>query len=533
MYTVLIVEDEILVCAGLKNMIQWSDMNMIIVGEARNGKEGLEKYHQLKPDIILTDIKMPVMDGLEMITQIREEDTVTRIIVLTCYEDFELVRQAFKIGISDYILKLKMLPEEMENVIKKVHGELLSSNVQADKGSYAAKQIDMENDARTKCRDYIMYQSCLCEEFRELSKGLQITEAGLVVCVMELIPSIHKQQTTDKQREERVEQVILNLFQNLLSKYKRGEVWIEKEKRYLIVLSFSDMNDERERETLLRDILSRIRFVMHSRINMNAVFGVSSFADSYQELNRLYTEAVGTLEEAVFLGEELLLYGNPKNQQKYESILGAFWEQMAKLDGLSDSYHKKMMKEISFLKSGRLPKSDGMKEILIGWIHWASFDSGIQKKEVMQRTLETAEQIRCSVSLNDMRQVMEEYSVAMYQGMKDTNMVSREVAQTILYIKSHYCEADISLSNAAQEVAMNKDYLSKLFKRETGIGFSDYANIQRIKKAQELLITTNMKSYEVAQKVGFQNESYFSRVFKKIVGVRPNEYKRCEADMKE
>ena len=91
MYTVLIVEDEILVSTGLKNMVQWSDMDMVVIGEARNGKQGLDMYQKMRPDIILTDIRMPVMNGLDMIKHIREKDSVTKIIVLTCYEDFELV----------------------------------------------------------------------------------------------------------------------------------------------------------------------------------------------------------------------------------------------------------------------------------------------------------------------------------------------------------------------------------------------------------------------------------------------------------
>ena len=85
MYRVLIVEDEMLVAVGLKNLINWSDMNMTVIGDARNGKQGLELYHQKKPDIILTDLKMPVMDGLDMISEIRKNDTKTRIIVLSSY----------------------------------------------------------------------------------------------------------------------------------------------------------------------------------------------------------------------------------------------------------------------------------------------------------------------------------------------------------------------------------------------------------------------------------------------------------------
>ena len=129
MYTVLIVEDEILVSVGLRNMIDWSDVNMQVIGEAQNGKQGLQMYYEYKPDIILTDLKMPVMDGMEMIEQIRRHDTTTKIIVLSCHEEFELVRQAFKMGISEYILKVEILPEELKKILQRVQHDLEKESV--------------------------------------------------------------------------------------------------------------------------------------------------------------------------------------------------------------------------------------------------------------------------------------------------------------------------------------------------------------------------------------------------------------------
>ncbi len=528
MYTVLIVEDELLVSAGLKSMVHWADMDMAVIGEARNGKQGLEKYRQLKPDMILTDIKMPVMDGLEMITQIRKEDTETRIIVLTCYEEFDLVRQAFKLGISDYILKLKMLPEEIEQVISKVYEEMIQSQTRRKTEDNRTNQPERMNHIRNQCRDYILHASCAVPGFGKIWGKLGMEEREMAVCMLEVFPYQQKHQSKEGKQEEKTEAVILDLLQELVSKDNGGQVWQEREKRYLIVLGIPDRNDQQKREAFFRDLTFRMRILIRSRLNRNTVFGFSSFTDFPEELQRLYREAAKALEMAVFLGEDFLIYGAVENQQKYEKKTGDFWEQMEKLEIVTESYQQNVMKEISFMRNGGLSESADVKEILIRWIHWVSFDRGIQKKEVLKFALETVEQIRCSATLQEMYKIMDAYSRAMKQGAKDTSMVSREVAETISYIKQHYCESDLSLSTAARKAAMHKDYLSKLFKQETGSGFSEYVNIQRIKKAQELLITTHMKSYEIAQEVGFQDESYFSRVFKKFVGIRPNEYKRRE-----
>ena len=123
-YKVLIVEDEVLVRGGLKSVIGWEKLGMEIIGDAANGKQALEIYEADKPDIILTDIKMPVMDGLELIARIREKDEKTKIVILTCYEEFEYLQEAMRMGVSDYISKLRMKPAEIEAAMEKLKREL-------------------------------------------------------------------------------------------------------------------------------------------------------------------------------------------------------------------------------------------------------------------------------------------------------------------------------------------------------------------------------------------------------------------------
>lgn len=117
---VLIVEDEVLVREGLKSVIGWDKLGMEVVGDAANGRQALEIYERERPDIVLTDIRMPVMDGLELIARIREEDKKTGIVILTCYEEFGYLQEALRMGVSDYILKLKMKPAEIEAAMAKV-----------------------------------------------------------------------------------------------------------------------------------------------------------------------------------------------------------------------------------------------------------------------------------------------------------------------------------------------------------------------------------------------------------------------------
>ncbi|MBQ8814517.1 MAG: response regulator [Lachnospiraceae bacterium] len=525
MYTVLIVEDEILVSAGLKSMVSWSDMNMVIVGEARNGKQGLEMYREKKPDLILTDIKMPVMDGLSMITQIRKEDSQTKIIVLTGYEDFELVREAFMLGISDYILKLKMLPEEMETVIRKVYDELLLGGTQMHKNDDKEEEINRVNENRIRLRDYILHAVSGAEEIKPVMGALQVKEDDLFVGVMEIAQTSPK--TRDGCHTEEVEQVILSLVRNILSEYDGGEIFRGKGAEYLLVANVPDGGQPEKTEFLL-DMLSRIQTAIQAYINCSVVLGSSSLSDDCGELRRLYKEAERALAEARLYGEGISVFGEKDYRCPYEEILTAFETRFVGLDGIGEDYRRKIQREITFMKKIKNPRRELIQEILIRWFHQASTDGGIMKEEMFKFVLNGVDRIREARSLREMLAAFEECLLSLIQSMKDTKIVRREVAEVVKYIQDHYWDEELSISLAAQAVALNKDYLSNLFKKETGISFSDYVNLQRIKKAQELLTGTHLRTYQIAQQVGFQDESYFSRVFKKIVGMRPGEYRKCE-----
>jgi len=516
MYTVLIVEDEMLVRVGLRNMINWDNMNMTIIGEAQNGKQGLELYRQKKPDIILTDIKMPVMDGLELIREIREEDADTKIVVLSSYEDYDLVREAFKLGISDYILKLKMMPEEMENLMRKVQMELLEQQIPGNRE--VEEQEAAEQKDKRKVREYVSCRSFACETFRVYAERLHLTEQRMFICKAKC-SQMELSQLSDKYHNERVMQAIQNLIENLLSPYN-GLIWLEDDKTFLILLS------EQTKGRL--EILARMQTAVQSCMNRKLVFGVSSLSDSFEELCRLYAEATKSLEIAFLLESETIIYDASGIHQDYECILNAFEERMLEIEELSDGYQPKVRKEILCLKKEKILDIISIREVVIRWVHWASYEEGIHKKEWIQLATDTVEKIRMAVSLEEMLRLFEEYLTAKCQDKKETKTLNRELAKAISYIKGHYRESDISLAKVAGEVSVHKDYLSRLFKKELGIGFSDYVNSLRIKKARELLKNTHMRSYEITQAVGFQDESYFSRVFKKVVGVSPNEYKRSE-----
>lgn len=137
MYKAIIVEDEMFVRMGIRMSVEWEKLGVEIAGDAENGQAAWELYEKEHPDIVLTDIKMPVMTGIELIAKIRERDKRTRIVILSCLEEFSMIKEAMSLGVTDYILKLTMTQEDMVAVMDKVIGELKIYDVSVSAGEYS------------------------------------------------------------------------------------------------------------------------------------------------------------------------------------------------------------------------------------------------------------------------------------------------------------------------------------------------------------------------------------------------------------
>jgi len=530
MFSVLIVEDEILVSIGLKNMIDWGSMDMRVVGEANNGKDGLDLYYREKPDLILTDIKMPVMDGLEMITKIRQADKKTKIIILTSYQEFELVHQALKLSVTDYIVKLKMSPEEMETVIIKVRDELIRESSASGKAE-SVEELSIIKERLIK--DCIMRQSCSDDEFASKVKGLsfRLAPQKMIVCVMKIdsFDQLHKK--FDEKHEYSVLTSIVNLINDLLEKYNRGEIVHEQDERFILILSFGDIADESEIKGLFHDIHSSICFVLKNYFNLSVTFGVSSNGDQYCSLKRLYLEASSALEKSYFFPIQKIIYFKEISPYKdhYFAMIDNLHENVMEFPELDVGYLEEVLAGINLLKGMyQNPKSE-ILELFKSWMHIPSANNNTLDDYMASLTASFRDRIVASQTFEETIQLFVQYLKNVTQKQIGIKRVSKEVSETVKYIKKNY-QKNITLGMIAENVELSPSYISILFKKELQINIIDYINRVRIEKAKELLLHTHLKTYEISEKVGFNDESYFSRIFKKITGFRPIEYKKRDID---
>lgn len=528
MFTVLIVDDEILVRIGVKNSIEWEKLGMKVIGDVSNGQAAFDFYQTYKPDLILTDIKMPLMDGIELITRIRENDSKTKIIILTCYEEFDLLHRAMKLGISDYVLKLKMNFAEMETVLKRVCQDMLLQN---NTGSIKDElRIDKGLAKEKITKEYIFYNLHTDENFSDTvnSLNLRLSPQRIVLCVMAIREFKSMQSKFMDTQGNLIQFAVLNIVEELLNSYERGEIIHEKDERYILIFSFHDIVSRNKAYEELSNILMRINSVLELYLGASVTFGISGIYNNYSSMVAMYKECIDALEQSYFLaGNSCCIRKDMLGNRELGQILKDKLVKLLLSEAVSGNEEYKMEIERGLTELiEELPvKKASVQKTFIRWIHWPAIYVNSVKEDISQLALEFAENVHECETLDENIDKFLEYLKRISVLSRKARRISREVEEAVRYMKDN-SHKDISLDQVAGVVEISASYLSSLFRKDMGTTFVDYLNKIRIDEAKRILLNTHMKSYEVARQVGFSDESYFSRTFKRYAGMRPNEFKR-------
>jgi len=524
LFKVLIAEDEMLVRVGLKNAIAWDKFGMTVIADVPNGQEAWEVYNREAPDIIITDIKMPVMDGMELITRVRERDQTTKVIILTCMEDFDLVRKALNQNVSEYILKLEMSTDQIEGLLSKLQHEMQASLPMLHQHSESEHGAVKEN----LFKDYLFCNRYTDSEFSAKVDYLRLNlkSARMIVCVMEIDQYRRLRNRFQDEKGQLIRMSLLNALDEVLRGYDRGEVFHDEESRYIIIFSFHDQISEQTIYEHLYKIIAHIRKVMTIYFNVTVSFGISDIQTGYNAMKQQYQQSVQALESKFF-------YGPGKNSAAERRTNGMIStelrERLLKIPGeweVGESYRKSLTDNIhAFLaESHAVGKQDVQKQFM-QWLLWPITSLHLNRVDVIELFTTHAEQIMHAETFEETIEIYRQYLIELAKHHAQKRTISREINDVLQYIEVHY-ERDITLEELAKLVKMSPNYLSSLFKKEMKQNYADYQVQYRIEKAKELLLGTYLKTYAVADRVGFVNHSYFSKSFKKITGLSPREFRK-------
>ena len=527
-YRVLLADDEEEIRTGISRKIDWTALGFSLVGEAGNGEEALELAEQLRPDVVLTDIKMPFMDGLELCRRLRQSLPAAKLVVFSGFDDFEYARQAVGAGVSEYILKPINAPELAE-VLNKLRDQLDRQRLERrDMETLRRRYEESLPILRELFYTRLLSGQFHPEQVRDRAARYEIDlPPGLWTAA--LIHADPQSEAGDAGRDE----LLLLSVQSFLTDHFSLEgctaraVLYEDTAALLVQLSGPD------RLYPLLEELERLSLLSRGFLGAPLTAGVGRPCPGPEALYHSARGARAALDYRALVGSGRVIYIDDLEPQSTATIsfdendqhrlstavkLGtpeqveqAAGELMERLrqTGLSLSQcHLFLLEVVTCLV--RLTRSGGVavEEVFGAGFTGAVSISNFSSLEELGRWLSG----RC-LKLHDLL------------GRQRTDSAWRLVEQAKEYIASHYTDEQLSVEALCSHIHLSPTYFSTLFKREMGMSFTAYVTQIRMDEAVRLLRDTGEKTYRIAEQTGYSDPNYFSYVFKRRFGVSPSKYR--------
>ena len=510
MFKVVLVDDEIYARQGLKQFTDWRKHGFDIVAEAANGEEALHIIEQTSPDLVVTDIRMPELDGLQLIQAVKEQTSTKPIFVIVSgYNDFRYAQQAVRFGVEDFILK-PIDEEEMEQLLAKLNGVL-------------TKQLE-ENAERIRVQAQFYFEQLLNGR---MPPGVAAEAEG----VLQLHGSQMRYVEIEFNNCDMITGALSEDIQDMICRqYNSGDVYIHKRRSglYALLMSYSaEQLNKSDWQSRLLTFHQRLRETFGDHVYVYAgamVSGVSELHDSFRHTGQLRAYKYAVPEHQPFLYEEMqsvsLQYSDLEDRL-FSKWLEAMEEQeLSTANELLYSIFERF-RDQHFAESA---VNRAVSRMLYGV-------AGIV--EAMQGDVREVPSFHAMNEWSQSPVTLDGLKIIVFQFMGESIRLIGElrrvngkgnIQKIRQYIETHYNES-ISLKTIAAQFYMNPVYLGQLFKKTQGMYFNDFLLLTRMREAKKLLRQTEMRVYEIADQVGFSNADYFVTQFEKVVHKTPSEYR--------
>lgn len=493
MIKVLLADDDFLVRTYLSQLIDWEKHGYTLVGAAQDGEEALQMAEEYHPNIVVTDISMPVLDGISVIRLLRSRGSDARIIALSCYDDFEYVKEAMKLGADEYVLKNLLTEKSFLELLEQMKGKIRVS----EEGS-PFQNAEQE-------RDYFI-QLLRSENREQTAKdGFHISAAMAV----QIVNSTEQFEVYNMEQRKKFDASFAQVCRESCQKLPIRCVHI-RSTIYAVLLDLSGIVSVYERQQLVQQSASMLLRYCERYLALPVQIGTSKVSHFQIPPSKCWQEALGSLNErfyvnqSIFYGWQLEECGReiPAEARDFCGNIAFYMERKD-----SNAIRMGWSEALSAFARGHTEE-----RLVREWLKQTDRSAGIEPRHMPAQFAE----------LDGMEL---KYLTFQEELLPQAEQYSDTVSSAVRYVQKNY-QNRISLNEVANTVHLNPTYLSHVFHKETGITFSEYLMSCRINKAKELLIHSNTKVKEIGALSGFSDHRNFIKMFKKITGMTPQEYRK-------
>ena len=538
MYKLIIVDDEYSTRNGLKICIHLFDYGIEVAGEAENGNKGLELADRVRPDIVLPDVKMPGMDGIEMVKRLKERHPDTKIVFISGYDDIEYLKSAMKMDAVDYILKPVNL-QELITVIEKI---MVMSKREENRKDMLQRLSAKLNESIPLLREKFFIQLIKDGNMDRASTEKRIDFLDLRLpyqapyCV--IIIGIDNPRTVFEKMPEQNTQLISFAIQNICREVVEarasGSVFEHQRGEYVLIVELPENEGEEIIFPLVSELMASLNGFLNRMIGgISLTIGIGGTVEHLGRLADSYQMASGAIERKLFLGRNQVV---------------TFDAMAARKDVDYRAVNERMTSLSSVLKSGDAGqvslRLDALFEELrgssgIGYIDCQRIglqvllvasqflsESGIRAGDLGERESEAWAQLMKLETLDDMSHHLKVYLTQVCERIehREDKRIPEVITEIMRIIQERYSE-NLTIADIASQVYLAKTYICLLFKQETGETINEYITRVRMEQAKKLLNGTDRKLAEICTAIGYAEPSYFTKQFRKYTGMNPSDYR--------
>ncbi len=490
MYKLYLLDDEPFILEGLKYIIDWEEYGFDVVGTSSNGEDGFNFIKNEDVDLIITDIMMPKMTGLELISNLKKINHNAKFIVLSAFQEFQYAKEAISMGAENYLTKpidedeLIQTIEEVKKKIEKIKLEKVDTKI--FKNDLILKLICNKNN------DEVLDRLKL--------EGVNFNYKNLCVVILEFAEACN------------INKNILNHIDNLNYEY-----CVNLQNQILIIM---------DKESINKDTLRNLKDGLSSITNEQIYISRGKYVDSIDNLNCSY-------QSAKDIHEYKLVYPNISWIREYKEKS----YNLENIDYIDFNHLKKLLlnkdnkESLNYIESifSKLKKDENLtvKQIKTKSIEvFLNVYNYFNDSKIIKGLDLYLEKVINSVNLDQIQLELNNMIKHRQSKLEETDdSISPIILKLLRNIEENYSK-DLNLKEISETYNINSIYLGQLFQKETGILFSDYLNNFRVNKAKNLLVETSLKAAEIGELVGYANKNYFYRKFKDIVGITPSEWRK-------
>ncbi|MDF2987858.1 MAG: response regulator containing CheY-like receiver domain and AraC-type DNA-binding domain [Eubacterium sp.] len=521
MYRVFLVEDEIVMREAIRDSVKWEQHGFIFCGEAPDGEIALPLIEEVKPDILVTDIRMPFMDGLALSRVIKKNIPNIKIIILSGHDEFNYAKEALNIGIEEYLLKPVDSTELMET-LKRVASKLDSENNERIRLERLEGQLESEKSA---LRDKFLGEFIL--GWLNSNEAIEQSINFNIILFSKWYSVLYIDASNDLRKTDCIEKIICKIEGN-----NPNIIGFHRSKDYVVLLKGEG---EASLNSKTEALSEKIKEYARGEYGYELMMGIGCAVDRMQNVPKSYREAEAGCKYRKLIGNRTISHiSDIRLESDSKGVLPQFDE--VNWDDFFVYGNKAMIPE-TVEKYVRCLEKSGTQSFLYMYYSFVNiilaarrFVEGFGSKlDNVIPEIANVEDIACSLnSLAHFKEIISETvcKVMEYRNEFSENKYGEVIATAKEFIFEKYSDANLSLSTVASKVMMSPSHFSTIFAAETGETFIEFLTKVRINKAKELLKTTNMLSADIAYETGYNDPHYFSNLFKKQTGYSPRNFKK-------